>query len=405
MAQNLYRPAWGALDPFELRLLLDERIGGTGQYDAKKGGAKALYIPEAGPRCRAELRFPKDRLAGIRRGPAFDQAEWDGIASEVETKLLNGVPKFGRDISFSRDRVEGSWRGVQSGVQILQLADPPQLQWHAAQNPFILEFPIIESEFWPATNYRRRRTHRRLTLLLNLLLAGRIQLQPRQREPVWVLDMTTDPTGNAFMQAGYLSHLDAIVLGAPSPAVSPSIQEVEPTEYYTWKGNVGGPLRVPSILDETLAGYLGLPEPLRARFDRSLFWLDMSQRQWNVSMSASFAALVTAIEVLLDRGETHTVECAQCGRKVDHDHPSIGANLKAFFDAYAPGDDRRSSASMVYASRSSISHGNDLMQLDQDLVRGWDPPWWNQRQLHDDLSGLTTLALRNWLAAQIAGEL
>jgi len=44
-----------------------------------------------------------------------------------------------------------------------------------------------------------------------------------------------------------------------------------------------------------------------------------------------------------------------------------------------------------------ILHGNELMQIDQDLVFGWDLPWWEERQLHEDLWGLTRIALRNWL--------
>lgn len=401
VAANLYRATWGALDPFELRLLLDERIGGPGQISPKPGKQPVLYIPQAGPSCRLELRFPKGAMTDVRPGKSFDCVEWGGIVAEVETKLLDGIPKVGRDIGFSHHRVEGSWHGKLSGVQILQMPDPPKLIWEYAQHPFILEFSIIQSEFWTVTNYRRRRTHRCLIFLLNLLVVGRIHLQVRQPEPAWVLDVTPERTESVFMPGGYMGHPGEIVAAELSPPAEQAIQEVEPAEYYARAGSVG-PLQVPSNLDQTLAGYLSLPKRLRARFDRSLFWLDMSQRQWGLSMSASLAALVTAIEVLLDPGEKHTVDCDKCGKGVDHHWPSIGASFRDFFDIYAPGDDRRSSASKVYDSRSSILHGDDLMQLDQDLAHGWDPPWWSQRQLHDDMSGLTYLALRNWLAATIA---
>ena len=39
------------------------------------------------------------------------------------------------------------------------------------------------------------------------------------------------------------------------------------------------------------------------------------------------------------------------------------------------------------------------MQLDQDLAFGpvWDPPEQNERELHEELWGLTRVALRSWL--------
>ena len=51
----------------------------------------------------------------------------------------------------------------------------------------------------------------------------------------------------------------------------------------------------------------------------------------------------------------------------------------------------------MYKLRSDILHGSELMQFDQDLAFGWDPPGWNERELYEDLWGLTRVALRNWL--------
>ena len=51
----------------------------------------------------------------------------------------------------------------------------------------------------------------------------------------------------------------------------------------------------------------------------------------------------------------------------------------------------------MYSLRSGILHGSELMQLDQDLAFGWDPPWSDERELYEDLWGLTRVALRNWL--------
>ena len=103
---------------------------------------------------------------------AFNAAEWEGVGQEIEHSLLAGVPKVGRDYSFSSLPVEGSWRGARSGVQILPApAGAPRCG--GAHDPFILEFPIRDGGLSFITDHRRRREHRKFTLLLNALLMAR----------------------------------------------------------------------------------------------------------------------------------------------------------------------------------------------------------------------------------------
>jgi len=171
---------WANFDSFELRLLLDEYIGGPGQYDGLSDNPNSLYLPLAGSSCRIGLTFSDKKITVIEPGPAFDKAQWEQVSEGIEKSIIAGPIKVGREYSFSSFRVLGSWRGDCSGVQILA---PPENAPHAsderAEHPFILEFPIKESNFWPITNYRRMQKHRNLTLLLNILLAGRTNLQPR----------------------------------------------------------------------------------------------------------------------------------------------------------------------------------------------------------------------------------
>jgi hypothetical protein len=51
----------------------------------------------------------------------------------------------------------------------------------------------------------------------------------------------------------------------------------------------------------------------------------------------------------------------------------------------------------MYELRSGILHGSDLMQMDQDLAFGLDPPDFNDGELHRELWSITHLAMRNWL--------
>jgi hypothetical protein len=179
MTSNLLSTTWRNLDSFELRLLLDKRIGGPGQYDGLPNNPNKLYLPLAGSSCRIGLTFRDKKIIAIEPGPAFDAAHWGRVSEEIEKSLLAGPLKVGREYSFSSFRVLGSWRGDRSGVQIVPPPDDaPRAHVEMADHPFILEFPIKESDFWPITNHRRLREHRNLTLLLNVLLAGRTSLQP-----------------------------------------------------------------------------------------------------------------------------------------------------------------------------------------------------------------------------------
>ena len=125
--------------------------------------------------------------------------------------------------------------------------------------------------------------------------------------------------------------------------------------------------------------------------------MDMASRQWTISVSSSFASLVSAVESLTNRGSVHRVYCEECNGHRQHEEPGPTEQFRAFFEKYAPGASSKRRRNDMYSLRSGILHGNELMQLDHDLAFGWDPPWWNERELHEELWGLTRVALRNWL--------
>jgi hypothetical protein len=163
----------------------------------------------------------------------------------------------------------------------------------------------------------------------------------------------------------------------------------------------GRGLRVPDDLDDLIYRYQRLPQPLREKFDRATYWMSMARRQWEDSMSASFTSLVSAVEALTEVGMKHHVYCSDCGKSRSHDVPGAAYKFRAFFETYAPDPGLRERRSKMYDMRSKISHGSDLMQLDQDRYVGWDPPGWNEYELNSELWSLTQIAARNWLRAQI----
>ena len=294
--------------------------------------------------------------------------------------------------------MQGSWRGESPGVQILPPPDDaPSADVELAEHPFILEFPVQVSDFWPVTNYRRMREHRKLTLLLNVLLAGHTSLQPRRSEYFWASIGHEDGPEIKWVQQFFFAKLGDVVIDGLSPPAGQQLEEVEPEEYYTKVSHDGKGLRVPADLDGSICLYLRLSSTNRAKFDRAAFWMDMASRQWTIAISSSFASLAAAVESLTHRGSVHRVYCEECKGHCQHEVPGATERFRAIFEKYAPGASLRCRRSEMYSLRSGILHGSELMQLDQDLAHRWDPPWWNELELHEELWGLTRVALRNWL--------
>jgi len=397
MKTNLLNETWTNLDYFELMLLLHTRIGCPGQYDGFSHNK--LYLPLAGSACRIVLNFRDKKIVAVEPGPAFNADEWEQVSEEIEKSIVNGLWKFGREYSFSSFRVQGSWRGDRSGVQILPPPDDaPRADVEMAEHPFILEFPIKASDLWPITCQRLLQEHRNLTLLLNVLLAGRTSLQPNRPKHFWaIVSWDNNDPEVKWVQQSFFAKLGETVIDELSLPTSERLEQVEPEEYYTNVGHDGKGLRVPTDLDTSICSYKALSAGNRVKFDRATFWMYMASRQWDISVSASFAALVSAIESLTERGDSHEFCCPICGERAQHEVPGPTRRFKDFFDNYASGASLKKQRDDMYSQRSAILHGSYLMQLDQDRDSGWDPPWWNEYKLHTELWSLTRIALRNWL--------
>jgi hypothetical protein len=379
---NLFKPSWRDLDPAEIKCILHELIGGPGQYEDHANHTSSFYLPLAGTTCQVTLTFSKSKeLTAIQPGPAFNDARWTRVTEEIET---TGPVIVGRDFSFSGSRVHGSWRGERSRVQILPPpTDAPVAPCEEAEHPFIIEFPVRKSDFGSITNFRRMQEHRNLTLLLNILLVGRISMQPRRSRQFWAIE-PMHPQNSwevKWVQEFFLGNLGEVVRDTLSELPAERMQEVDPGAYYTSVGRVGQLMRVPADLDDSIMCYRQLSARNREKFGRTSFWMDMASRQWTTSASASFASLVIAIEALGERATGPT------------------ARFHGFMEKYAPGASLQDRRRQMYDLRSDILHGSGLMRLDMEWYFGWDPPGEHERQLIYELWGLTRLAVRNWLKA------
>jgi Apea-like HEPN len=401
MAENLLRDVWADLDQADLRLLFEERFGRPGQYD---GDENVIHLPLAREQCRISLTYKGAKIVAIEAGLAFDRAEWDRVCAEIEGPIMKGPLRVGRDISFNTKGVTGWWLGERSGVQILPAPENAPRATEGADNPFILEFPIQDAGEWPTTNYsitnqRRRREHQKLTLLLNLLLGGTTKYVRERPKHLWASVRFGGEPKIEWVQELYFADFGQIVVQELSTPVGEKLEQIESEKYYKErKGLDGRGLSVPDDLDESICRYQSLPAALRDKFDRAAYWLSMASRQWEDSMSASYASLVSAAEALTpEHSSKHSVYCPKCGEYRTHDVPGATEKFRSFFEKYTPDPGLRERRSRMYGLRSKILHGSDLMQLDQGRAIGWDPPWWNEREMNTELWGLMRTAARNWL--------
>jgi len=390
---------WPNLDSIELRILLHEFIGGTGQSDdLSRAKPRNFYLPLAGPSCRVALKFKGEKVIRIEPGKAFDAAQWQQISNEIEQSITGGT-KVGRDYSFSGRRVKGSWRGEHSGVQILPPpADAPSAPLDQADHPFILEFPLMVSSVDALTNYRRSRKHRDLTLLLNVLLVGGAKSMGFRPTSFWAYEPTDLSQTSKWVPQGFFAPLDACLIDQLSAPAAHQLKELTPEEYDAMLGNDGEGLRVPSDLDQSICSYEALSAPNREKFDRAAFWFGTATGMRDVSVSASFAAFVSAIESLTARGTRHKFECPVCGGPGTHEVPGPTKLFRNFLATYAPDASLAKDRDRMYKLRSDILHGSDVLEIDQIVpIQGWTPTGFKEDELYNGMWRVTRTALRNWL--------
>jgi len=386
---------WPNLQATELMVLLHERMGGTWQGDLSVRRPSKLYIPMFGPTCRVMLKFDGPKIVAIEPGEAFDTTQWEQISNEIENSVLRGPTRVGREYSFSSRRVTGSWRGRHSGVQILPPpSNAPHPTIQPADYPFILEFPLMNASIDHLTNHRRIRKHRDLTLLLNILLFGGAKLMGLRPPHVWVLDLDDLGRNSEWVPQGFRAPLGPAIIDSLSAPAADQLEEVAPEQYD--EVVVSDELRVPSDLDESICLYEALLGVDREKFDRAAFWFSTSSRMWDISMSASFAALAFAIESMTTGSNVHEVQCHACGSPIESGPTKLFRN---FLAAYVPGASLARDRNDMYSLRSDVVHGEQLVELDREIpiVGAWTPPGFKELEQYRAMWQLTRTALRNWL--------
>lgn len=288
---------------------------------------------------------------------------WRRIASDLIPCEKTVV---GRAVLFSPVLVRGYWKT--KGVQILPVpAQAPRADILVGKHqPFLLEFEFRTSESASIRIGRRVRRLHELALLLNaVLVPGVVDLGMRARFH-WVLKHTTDTTSGITYecaQEGYGYEGLRLEGDSFSPVNGlPKLSEVELKKYFAQRGiRIDAAFQMPAELDRIIEAFDQSPPDRREQLLRSFFWFRHASIVSTYSQSDSFLALIYAIEGLLPAEDAEV--CRQCSRPLG----SVGRRFAEFLDGIEPADQEIARARrQLYAVRSKLSHGGDLLRSDLD---------------------------------------
>lgn len=333
-------------------------------------------------------------VKSIEKGPGFSEEYLKKIISDLKRYILEVQnTKVVRRILFNQIQTTSYWRYK----NLFQICPPPSnapLPDMIGPFPFVIEFTINHSGYFPLDIHRNNKEFKNLHLILSVLLEGYINYESLS-EWVWVM-----PKGEEQKVPSQLSCRGYFFEGFESLAddfssfeANEKMKAIPSDVYYGNGNNKDNVLRVSDIFDRAIDIFFNLQDSLREKFLTSCFWLYQSRQLHRHSISASFTAITNSIENLIE--ELKPVgRCSNCNRDI-----VLKGNkqqFSEFVDRYAsniPSSIRKD----LYAIRSKLAHGG---LLEEDL-HGYIPGL-QSKSIQDELNlrriqAIARPVLINWL--------
>lgn len=336
-------------------------------------------------------------LINLERGEQITEDDLRIIAAKIEKELLSSSSsKIGRLPLFVNVPVNGCFRYE----DIFQISPPPtdapKPNFLAGDNPFLLEFKFMDSDNFVIRNMRRTIRVRELELLLSTILNPPIRSLGRTSRHHWVASnlKPKEPVSVVYLPEMYswpglkvedanFSQIDGI----------PSLAKIDPDEYYSRSGIT--PSRgfdIPLNLENLLEIFFHSPLPIRKQFLNAAFWFQHANRAWSDSRSASYTALISAVECLMPRKKLGF--CKVCKRTIEN----RTQQFVDFVDTMSPGTSQEKERKEFYRTRSALSHGGKLLHSDYAT---WgsiaNPSIFNETLELGTIFNLVRRVIVNWL--------
>ncbi len=388
----------------ELQSVLNMHFGGSRQVD--ENHIEFCRRSEEGEEYVAlVLTYKGETLVGVDAGPALTSDDIAELSTNVREASLGQESEVARSWLFSSLRVEGSWR-FQDRLQILPPPqNAPSIPYAMGMHPFVLEVAVRKSEDPLIRPVRWRRAQREAGLVLGVLLHGNLRLPVEVSTKHWMLvpegsQEAPGPVAPRYLQEGFMA--DGFLLAAPSFAWTedmPAIPEAEDVRYYSVAGmEAGRRMVLPESLAVLLTAYYGLPDMPRQAFLRSCYWFHHSHAVYLVSSSASYLALISAIESLIPHEQGPPCPNPDCKKPLGK---GPTARFREFLEAFAPGLATKHERDRLYSLRSQLVHGGHLMR--RDVEGGWEglrPDATAELMNADRAIMVARIALISWLVRE-----
>lgn len=381
-------PAW------ELRLILEMHFGG-----AAGGGDDAIvYTTDGQP--ALIVKYSKGAIADVVPAQALLASDVAEITDKIEAGILDKSMgrKVRRDFIFCTQPTVGSWRHRES-LQILPPPDDaPKPPWAVGEHPAVLEVPYDESADRRISLSRAAQATYEANLVLSGLIPAIHAKQQWRGQQQWAIVMEGDenPERSVWTQPTYLckgfSHLaDEFTFSS-----MPKLNLVADEDFFVpWHAAADENFDLPASIGLMLDRLEALDSDRQSRFMRWCYWLNFSKLGGALSISASYMAIIQAVEAL--RPEIPRDSCESCGRPGD---PGPTRQFIEFMDEYVPrqeGETERA-RSRLYSLRSALTHGGKLFEWDLQIGFGsFHPSALNESDSVRHASLLARLAGINWL--------
>lgn len=350
------------------------------------------------------VRYDSDgELSSLEPGPALQHDDVVQLEEKVNRFLLKtSAESVGQIVIFAHVPTTGHFR-YKDRFQLLPMpAEAPRPRFVLGDHPLLVQFAVPESEDLQTSLIRRSRIGREIELLcvaLTTSIWGSISSVLRHH---WVMTGGDDQQDlhSEFLQEGYTyKGANGKVEKFSDTMDIPSLMLTATNEYYNRLGiTVGQELDLPNDFAALLDHFYACSREDRDRFLRASYWFAHAQHVSNISRSASFTALVSAIEAMMPPPDGME-KCITCNRSLGK---GPTAQFVDFVSRFAPdpvvsNSDRRK----LYSLRSALSHGGSLLHSDRTGwmggMTGKSLDEWEDRQA---MWRIVRLTLVNWLLSR-----
>jgi len=339
-------------------------------------------------------------LSSLEAGTALQSTDVIQLEEKVNRFLLKtSAESIGQIVLFAHVPTTGHFR-YRDSFQILPMpAEAPRPEYMLGEHPLLVQFTVPESEDFQTNLIRRSRIGREIELLCVALTTTIWRSTSSVVRHHWVMTSSKNPENlkSEFLQEGYIyKGANGKVEKFSETIHIPALTFNATNEYYNRRGiAVDQVLDLPTDFTVLLDRFYALPREDPDRFLRASYWFAHAQFVSNISRSASFTALVSAIEALMPPPDV-SLKCVTCNRSTGK---GPTAQFSDFVSCFAPdpmvsNSDRRK----LYSLRSALSHGGSLLHSDRTgWMGGMTGKSIDEWEDHQAMWRIVRVTLVNWL--------